>query len=441
MNFSKPIYWRQGIFLQPQHFQYADAYHDEARNRLLNFTHLKGGGVSALQFSPDRLQSGFLACGDLQAILPDGQWVDLRLNARLADRDIRNLKTADGIYPVAIGLLKLAPGTPAVAANGLDGRFETVGYSEELPDLYDDTPDLEVDRLWLRLRYLIGDEIEAAQNMTVLQVARLVVEGGVISLDETYAPACLAFDDQTALAKRVRLIFEMLQARFARLAEMARPWRMDGDSIDSAWLRDRMVHAEVAQTLTELGHRMQTQAQPDRLFESLLVLCSRLSALGGLKRPDLPAWDRDDPYRSFDRIGIVAQGLLDQLHSGPDSVALFKLREGWFEAHVPSTARVGEHAVYLILQQVNETGLVQASPAKLASLTRIETVVSRALPGVPLERVERVPYGVGDAPDTAVWRVDTKDALWKEANASGTICLHWLGLPKTARALLVYFRA
>jgi type VI secretion system protein ImpJ len=272
MNFSKPIYWRQGIFLQPQHFQYADAYHDEARNRLLNFTHLRGGGVSALQFSPDRLQSGFLACGDLQAILPDGQWVDLRLNARLADRDIRNLKTADGVYPVAIGLLKLAPGTPAVAANGLDGRFEAVGYSEELPDLYDDTPDLEVDRLWLRLRYLIGDEIEAAQNMTVLQVARLIVEGGVISLDETYAPACLAFDDQTALAKRVRLIFEMLQARFARLAEMARPWRMDGDSIDSAWLRDRMVHAEVAQALTELGHRMQTQAQPDRLFESLLVL-------------------------------------------------------------------------------------------------------------------------------------------------------------------------
>jgi len=152
-------------------------------------------------------------------------------------------------------------------------------------------------------------------------------------------------------------------------------------------------------------------------------------------------WDRNDSYRSFDRIGDIVLGLLEQLHSGPDSVAIFKAREGWLEAQVPSTARVGEHSVYLILQQVTETQLIQASPAKMASLTRIETVVSRALPGALLERLERIPYGLGESTDAGVWRVDTKDPLWKEANASGTICLHWLGLPKSSRALLVYYRA
>ncbi|CAN1483863.1 COG3522 Predicted component of the type VI protein secretion system [Burkholderiaceae bacterium] len=441
MNFSKPIYWRQGIFLQPQHFQYGDAYHDEARTRLFDFTHLKGGGVVALKFSPDRLQSGFLACGELQALMPDGQWVDIRLNARLPDRDIRTLKAADGTYKVAVGLPQMNPGTPAVATQGLDGRFETVGYSEDLPDLFDDTPDLEVDRLWMKLRFLVGDEIEAAQEMTVLQIARIVVEAGSVSFDEAYAPPCFLLDEQSTLAKRIRLIMDGLQARATRLTDMARPWRMDGEPVDPAWLRDRMVHAEVGQCLIELEHRVQTRVPPERLFEALLVLCQRLSALGGLKGPDLPSWDRDDPYRAFDRVGIVVQALLEQLHSGPDSVALFKAREGWLEAQVPSAARVGEHSVYLVLQQVSETQLLQASPAKLASLARIETVVSRALPGAPLERLERVPYGLSESTQAGVWRIDTSDPLWKEANASGTICLHWLGLPKSSRALLVYYRA
>jgi type VI secretion system protein ImpJ len=441
MNFSKPIYWRQGIFLQPQHFQYADAYQDEARAKLLKFTHLQGGGVISASLSDSRLEAGFLACSELQALMPDGQWVDVRLNARLADRDVRSLKGADGVYAVAVGLLKLSPGEPAVSVKGLDGRFETVEYSEELPDLFDDAPDLEIERLWFKLRYLIGDEVEAAQGMTVLPVARLIVEAGVMRFDNQYAPATLIVDEASVLAKRIRLIAEVLEARSVRLAEMTRPWRMDGEPVDPAWLRDRMVHAEVSQALAELEHRMRVQLPPERLFESLLVLCRRLSAVGGIKCPNLPSWDRTNSYFSFDRIGDIAVGLLEQLRSGPDSVSLFKVREGWLEAQVPSAARVGEHSVYLVLQQMSEMQLLQASPAKLASLTRIETVVSRALPGVTLTRLERVPYGLGDATDSSVWRVDTNDAIWKEANASGTVCLHWLGLQKNARVMLVFFRA
>ena len=441
MNFSKPIYWRQGIFLQPQHFQYSDAFHREAQARWLNFSGMTGGVVAALQLSAERIQTGALACGQLQAYLPDGQWVDLRLNARLPDRDIRALLTEEGTYEVAVGLPNLVAGTPGVAAAGLDGRFETVIYSEQLSDLYDDTPDLDIERLWFKLRFLVGEEIVQAQDMSVLALARVIVEAGEIRFDEAYAPPSVTIDAHAGLSKRLHLICEGLQSRQTRLIEMARPWRMDGEPIDPAWMRDRLVHAEINQALISLEQRLQTQGTPAELFEILSVLCGRLSAVGGIKCPNLPLWDRNDSYRSFDRIGDIVLGLLEQLHSGPDSVAIFKAREGWLEAQVPSTARVGEHSVYLILQQVTETQLIQASPAKMASLTRIETVVSRALPGALLERLERIPYGLGESTDAGVWRVDTKDPLWKEANASGTICLHWLGLPKSSRALLVYYRA
>lgn len=441
MNFSKPIYWRQGIFLQPQHFQYNDAYQAQAIARVLKVSRNHMGALAAIKFSNDRLQSGYLSCGELKGFMPDGQWVDIRLNARLPDVDVRKKLTVDGVYSVVVGLPKFTSGDPAVASNGLDGRFETVGYSEELPDLYEDTPDLEIDRLWLRLRFLIGEEVDAAQDMETIPVARLVVEAGVISFDETYAPPCLNIDAHPSLSNRVHLLIDAIQSRETRMSEMSRPWRLDGEPLDPALLRDRMVLAELAQCLTQVDHRIRAESAPADLFECFIVMSRRLSALGGVSCPDLPVWDHEDPYRSFDRVSEIVLALLEQLRSGPDSLAVFKARDGWLEAQVPAAARVGFHTAYVVLQKVGEAQLLQASPAKLASLTRIETVVSRALPGIGLERLERIPYGLGDHAETSVWRIDTSDPLWKEASASGTICLHWLGLPATMRALLVYFRS
>jgi predicted component of type VI protein secretion system len=77
----------------------------------------------------------------------------------------------------------------------------------------------------------------------------------------------------------------------------------------------------------------------------------------------------------------------------------------------------------------------------LAPLSRIETIVSRALPGVFLERLNRIPYGLAEGMGAYVWAIDNKDPLWQEANTAGIICLNWLDLPKHARALIVYFRA
>ena len=441
MNFSNPIYWQQGIFLQPQHFQYSDQYHSSSYARLFGLTRSQPYGVAALEISKERLSAGYLSCTTLQAVLPEGLWIDIRENARLPDRDIRSMVKGNGIYRVAIGLPKLTPGLPAVATSAHDGRYETPGYPELLPDLLDETPDLAIDRLWFKCRYLIGDEINAAKDMSVLTLASLVVENGTISLDTSYAPPSLRTGAYLTLQNRVHNISEILQARLSELSKLSHPWRLGGDALDPAWLRDRIVQADLAQASTELNHRLQMDVEPAIIFETLLVLAARLCSSGGLSYPEMPIWEHDDPCRSFERIQNILAGLLEQLRSGPDSTAIFHHRGGWYEAQVPSAARIGQHFAYLILQAVSETELLQAGPPKLAPLSRIETIVSRALPGVSLERLNRIPYGLGEGAGAFVWAIDNKDPLWKEANTSGVICLNWLNIPKGARALIVYFRA
>ncbi len=441
MDFSNPIYWRQGIFLQPQHFQYDAQYQSNTYEKLFSLGRTQAYGVLSFSLSRERLNAGYLSSGDLEAVMPGGTWVDIKKNARLPDRDIRYLQNTNGVYNLALGLPKLIPGIPSVANEHRDGRYEVTDYPENLPDLFEDSPPVEIERLWMRCRYLIGDEIESTNNLAILPLGRIRVESQVISLDAEYSPPCMRVSAYEPLQSLTQRIGDSLEAAFARLSKLSSPWRLDGRPVDPAWLRDRMVQTDISQALVELHHRVRLDVEPAILFESLLVLAMRLCSTGGLSAPNLPLWEHDDPYKSFKRIGEIVVALIDQLRSGPDSMAVFEQQQGWLEAQIPHSARVGKHYAYLILDQISEESLLQAGPPKLASLSKIETIVSRALAGIPLERLQHIPYGLGEGFGSYVWSISTQDPMWQEAYGSGTLCLNWLDLPKSARVTIVFFRA
>ncbi|MCF8170919.1 MAG: type VI secretion system baseplate subunit TssK [Candidatus Methylopumilus sp.] len=441
MTFSRPIFWRQGIFLQPQHFQYSDEFHHSVATNLVKQLRGKLYGVTRCAISADRLASGVLSADEFAAIMPDGTWLELGENAKLPDMDLKNLLTQDGSYRVHVGLIKLTPAGSNIAHDNNPARYEENVQVELASDLYEEMPPLELERLWYRLHFVLESQLDSIKGLTTIPVAQLILEGGVIRLDDAFAPPVLNLDACPALAKKLAQLVDLLAARASQLSTMSNAWREDGESTELLWLRDRLIHAEIAQAVAQLKHRERLLTEPANIFEALLVFVHRLTAMAGISTPDLPSWDHDDPWGGFERLGVVIEALLEQLRSGPDSVAVFKAREGWHEAQIPSASRVGEHRVYLVVQQVSETELLQTAPPKLAALSRIVTIVSRALPGVAIERLQRLPYGLGAGKDSAVWLVDVKDALWQEACDNGTVCLHWLGLPKAARVLFVFFRA
>lgn len=398
-------------------------------------------GIVKVEFSEDSIRAGILSCHVLQAFLPSGEWIDLEKNVYLPDLDLSDLANEDQTLNVAIGLPIYAPGQAALAREGIDGRYRRIEPPENLPDLLDDSPDTEIERLLFNLRFLVGSDIRKAQKMEILNVARVDVSGGRFSLINDYAPHCIQVDAVPALARAVRAILEMLEARETRLSETARPWRLDGNLMDSGWLRDRLIHSDLAETVFRMNHQLQMLAPPETFYELLIVLMRRLAATGGISPPEPPVWELDDPCNSFKKIQFLLTGLLDQLRSGPDSIALFKPQVGWQEAQIPTVARVGKHTVFLVVKDLEEVSLTPVELPKLASITHIETIVSRALPGIDLHLTDRPPYGVSASPDDKVFRVNSESSLWQEVMSGGVACLHWPELPESCKVSLVFFRA
>ena len=59
MDFTRPIYWHEGMLLRPQHFQQQDRYHETLRHNLLSFSNPWYWGIVDLKINGKKVLSNF----------------------------------------------------------------------------------------------------------------------------------------------------------------------------------------------------------------------------------------------------------------------------------------------------------------------------------------------------------------------------------------------
>ena len=87
MDFWRSIYWHQGQFLQPQHFQYNDL---AMVGRIQNVQRLSGPhpwGVVNLKIDQTAKSSGVLDLSRGEFVFPDGTFIAINKNALLTSRN------------------------------------------------------------------------------------------------------------------------------------------------------------------------------------------------------------------------------------------------------------------------------------------------------------------------------------------------------------------
>jgi type VI secretion system protein ImpJ len=67
-------------------------------------------------------------------------------------------------------------------------------------------------------------------------------------------------------------------------------------------------------------------------------------------------------------------------------------------------------------------------------------LISRALPGVPLEQNKIPPAGLPRRPDSFYFLIDREHSLWEFVQRHQNIQLYWEGAPKDMQAEIVILR-
>jgi type VI secretion system protein ImpJ len=190
-----PINWEQGLFLQPQHFQLTDLYHQYLLAARMQFISPNFWGIVDCEIDEGLLENSIFSIKSGTFVTQQGAVVQIPVSCQLAPRSFAD-QTKAGVTrcQVYLGIKEFstveANVTEASGSADVNTRFvSTEGADEE--DLYNKGPQANVKQLKYAAKIFWDTEAAQVQNYVLLPVATLIKTADKITLDPDFIPVCL----------------------------------------------------------------------------------------------------------------------------------------------------------------------------------------------------------------------------------------------------------
>lgn len=414
------VFWGEGLFLRPQHFQRQDAYHEARVQDLGRSLHPHPWGVRRLRFDPQSLATGTLRALEASAVFPDGETYDAPSHDALPDA-VALSALPEGVQSSTVYLaLPLVREHGGNCGNGDDGSASARYTQSNLPtpDLFTDAAEAELAYLGKAVRLLTDDKPRDAYVTIPVARVRRTSTGG-FELDEDFVPPALHIAASPRLQMQLRALLDSLQAKVDALYGVHRQPSQhiiefrSGD-IASFWL----LHTATSSfaTLSHLFHH--AGLHPERLHQELLRLAGGLLTFSkSYALADLPRYDHDAPEAGFEQLFGMIRELLDTVISARYfQIALSEVKPSFHVGRIDSQ-RIDDNSAFYFGVAADMPGqeLIQTVPVrfKVGAPDDVEKCVLSALPGVKLVHAAQVPAAIPVRPGSHYFAVEARGPLYE----------------------------
>lgn len=428
MSWFSKVAWKEGLFMQPQHLQQADRYHEyllHARTRLVT---PYPWGVAELSVDRDRAQQGVLALRAAAGIMPDGT----PFNA-----------PDTGPLPV-----------PVPVPDDAAGQFVWLTLPDSSPNMRDASPYDEegATTRWGIITQTVSDTASMMRSEQVLELAvprleltirktprpgyqnlRLAriaeVRDGVVTLDETYPPPALVVGAHPQILGYLTRVIGWIEARLESLARYA----TDPSAGGGLQASDYLMLMTLNRNIGVLRHMSRTFAlHPEALYRALITVAGELATFDGSNRhaPDYPAYDHDDPKASFGQIVADIQRLLSRDVGRAIRLPLKEVRQNSYLAEVQDRSLFREATFVIEVESAKPLTQVQSQFPELCKVgpnTRMSQIVNNNLPGIGLQHLPNPPRQIRVLSSNVYFRLEKNSSLWAEFSTAPAIGMHFAG--------------
>lgn len=446
-NFRR-LFWGQGQFLTPQHFQQQDSYHDTL---LLNTTRALQHflwGVDRLDIREEALENKQIDITGCELITPEGVYLragsDIdQPNARLQPRSFEGLyDPAKGAFSVYLGLTKALSGQDNLSRDNalynpgqIERRYGLTVVDQE--DLFD-RENLETPITFLDYHlalYFDQDPAFAASRNSIdfIKIAELQPGGkdGTVQLAKSYIPPCLSIKGSRVLIAMIKNIRDLLAGKGQEFGAFV---RNRGLRATSSGAQDvlRVVMLQTFNRYTPLlQHIIETQTyHPEPVYAILRELVGELSVFTedytvfgaprqGKADDNLPAYDHNNLWLCYLKAWNCIRDIITAMTSGPelginleyDGKEYYRATIGadFFEGQLPRYYLMIDSGVkgQELLARLQNTG--KASCIEEMPLLRRSAVFGLKLDYLPVPP-EELPQKSGRY---AYFAIDTRSKQWE----------------------------
>jgi len=461
MDKAQAIYWHQGMFLQPQHFQQADLYNQFRMKPLTEAGLPHFWGVGRLELAKSAIANRTIEVLDAQLIFPDRTYVEFPGNAFVTPRPFDTAWIeGDKPFTVYLGLKKLSHQEANVTevdsladAGKALTRFASVSNPSETTDLYSTGQPAQVSTLLHVVRIFFESEIDHLENYELISIARLVRDGDTISLAPDFIPPCYVLAGSDALTGMLRDIRDELSGRARQLQEYKSPREMQKAEFDASYMVFLLALRSLNRVSPYLFHLSETrQVHPWLAYGALRQLIGELSSfserfnmLGESEdgSTGLPPYDHAALGKCFSRVRVLISHLLNEITVGPEFLAILDYRDGYYSGNLPRDFFGQRNRFYLVVRTETDPQLVvnaMMNEVRLAALEEMPKLLAHALPGLELIHIPQAPQGLPRRSYSHYFRIEQMSQQWEAVEHDGMIALSWLDAPDDLKAEIVVLR-
>ena len=451
MDIQRPLFWHQGLFLQPQHFQLLDLSFQSLLAPFHHFIEPHFWGIGGIEIQKASL--GMRAFNLLKGhfLFPDGTFAVFPGNAILEARPFEEAWVEGGKpFPVLIGLKKWNPaGENVTVVQKLENlsevatRFVTTPDPDEVKDLHSGGPQGRVKRLYFALKFFWETERDHLGDYVLIPIAELERMGEEIRLSERFIPPSLTISSSEPLFNLIKEIRDQISARSRQLEEYKSQRGIqtaEFGSRDMVYLLalrslNRYVPALFHYTEVQQVHPWAVYGTLRQLIGELSSFSERINVMGELEDGSrvLPNYDHRNLWECFSTAQDLVIQLLDEITAGPEYVIRLVYDGTYYAAPLKPAIFEGRNRFYLVLKTEEEPKLVLKSietMAKLSSRENLPILIARALPGVGVEHLPVPPQELPRRARSIYFSVNHHSDQWAMVQKNNNIALYWDNAPE-----------
>lgn len=402
MTSRNPVIWDEGLFVKPQHFQQqARALEHHANQRICSVSeHLYG--FTELELNQEYLSFGKIAIVRARGVMPDGSVFDIP-NDQPPPTPLAITDSSAANQTVYLTLPLKSDGVLEVQWPDTYAKTRYVARKEEVRDTHSQEGDyVSMDLATLNLQLTLErDDRSAFTGIALCRILDKRPDGSLV-LDEAFYPTGLSLNAIPPLKRFLGEIAGLMRERAKNIAERIGSPGQSGvaDVTDFNLLQALNRLQPYFQHLGRLRH-----VHPEPVYIAFSQACGELVTFTdeGRLPQEYPPYQHDDPRASFRLLEETLRRALSTVLQ-PRAVSLPILRQqyGVLTATVQDRSLLaGAEFILAVRARMPLDALRQQflQQAKVASIEKLNELVTLQLPGIPLSPLpvapRHLPYHAG----------------------------------------------
>jgi len=455
---ERPLFWHQGLFLQPQHLQLTDLHVQSLLTPVYRYLYPYPWGIGELEIQTAALDNLNFNLLRGTFLFPDMTYVDLPGNAIIEARSFDEAWVEGGKpLSVYVGLKKWNEFGENVTVlprlsnlTEVNTRFVTTVDPEEVKDLHHNGPSAQVQRLYHVLKVFWETEKDQVGEYQLIPVAQLERMGERVGLSEKFIPPALTIKSSEVLLRLIVDIKDQIASRGRQLESYKRDRGIhtaEFGARDTVYL---LALRSLNRYIPFLEHILaSTHAHPWNVYGLLRQMIGELSAfseqvdvMGELAdgSQGVLGYDHRNLWGCFEGVGAIITKLLDEITAGPEYVFQLLFDGTYYASELPPAIFEGGNRFYLVFETETDPQSVKQSLetiSKLSSRESLPLLIAKALQGIKIEHLSEPPQELPRRARAIYCQIDHNSDQWAKVQQDHNIALYWDTAPEDLKVELM----